>query len=709
VPQSTFARVRPRHARRGQVAILFALSLVVFIGALSLGIDLSRLRVEAENAQRAANAAVLAGVVFLPDFPDNAEHRARQEAVKDGFVDGRNGVSVVSQPDATNPNRLKVTVTEPMSLFFGGVFGLGSKTVSRSATAEYTLPLEMGSPDNVLGYSPFPTQLVSSGGTEGYYLEVKGPGDLEENGDAYSPYYESYNQNSGTGLTTHTHRFNPPNPSDEYSNPCNDPNPPGCTLSGATNNLTHNPQVQLTTNPDRAALAKLTGNTNVGYDYVIENPTNSALVVKLFDPYDEAYYNSDIMSVCSTPANGILCSKAPQNESIPGGFGHKNIDAKDSTDFGDHATTTEFSIAGPGLTASDPSMPPIGAPPGTDPTCVSANCALVNNAGASAFDAGDDPAYIKCHQLSNTNSPTTAPSPRATCYKTAQSYSFQFLNYAILHGRGFFRIHVNVVVNNEPTTSDPNTYGTHGNMFGIGVCAEPTPLAPLGTAADPSDGGGAVHDPTTGSASWDRSTCASPNTGPSCTNPSTAQPGQCVHIFGLGRMCIFNNLGNGTSLIPLGYVPAGYEGRTLHVDLYDVGDSNSGSIEALTPAGDESHYGNSAPTLRNLGFPVALPFYYYVAPSDPNSGYISSFTLNNQSPLQPAGTTLGVSSSSHLYNGSWLHMSIPLYDSTYGTKYADMVTQFGGYWKMLYQVAGGNDTTTWSISVDGSPVHLVNE
>ena len=707
MPQSTSAQVGPRHARRGQVAILFALSLVVFIGALSLGIDLSRLRVEAENAQRAANAAVLAGVVFLPDFPDNAEHRARQEAVKDGFIDGHNGVSVVPQPDATNPNRLKVTVTEPMSLFFGGVFGLGPKTISRSATAEYTLPLEMGSPDNVLGYSPFPTQLVSTGGTEGYYLEVKGPNDLEENGDAYSPYYESYNQNTGTGLTYHAHPFNPLSSGTyEYSNPCNDPNPPGCTVSGATNNLTHNAQVQLTTNPDRAALAKLTGNTNVGYDYVIENPTNSTLVVKLFDPYDEANYNNDIVNnVCNVAANGVLCSTAPKNKSIPGGsFGNENIDAKDSTDFGDHVTTTEFSIAGPGLTASDPSMPPIGAPTSGDPTCASANCALVNN--GSAFDAGDDPAYIACHHLPNTNSPPNHPSQRAVCYKTARSYSFQFLNYAILHGRGFYRIHVNVVVNNEPSTPDTNTYGTHGNMFGIGVCSG---TGPLGTAADPSAGGFALHDPTTGGFAWDPSTCESPNASTACTNPSTAPPGQCVHIFGLGRMCIYNNLANGNSLIPLGYVPAGYEGRTLHVDLYDVGDSNSGSIEALTPAGDENYYGNSPGTRTNQTFPVALPFYYYAAPTDPNSGYVSSFSQTNQSPLQPAGTTLAVSSSSHLYNGSWLHMSIPLTDSTYGTKYANMVAKFGGYWKMLYQVAGGNDTTTWSISVDGSPVHLVNE
>ena len=30
-----------------------------------------------------------------------------------------------------------------------------------------------------------------------------------------------------------------------------------------------------------------------------------------------------------------------------------------------------------------------------------------------------------------------------------------------------------------------------------------------------------------------------------------------------------------------------------------------------------------------------------------------------------------------------------------------------GWWKIEYQVAGGNDTTTWEVNVLGNPVHLV--
>ena len=30
-----------------------------------------------------------------------------------------------------------------------------------------------------------------------------------------------------------------------------------------------------------------------------------------------------------------------------------------------------------------------------------------------------------------------------------------------------------------------------------------------------------------------------------------------------------------------------------------------------------------------------------------------------------------------------------------------------GWWKIEYQVNGGNDTTTWEVNVLGNPVHLV--
>src|SRR5579875_3159292 len=83
-----------RGGGRGQMMVVFGLTLFVFVGAMMLGVDLSRLRAEAENAQRAANAAALAGVVYLPDYQSDAFTRAYEEAGKNGFVDGQKGVTV---------------------------------------------------------------------------------------------------------------------------------------------------------------------------------------------------------------------------------------------------------------------------------------------------------------------------------------------------------------------------------------------------------------------------------------------------------------------------------------------------------------------------------------------------------------------------------------------------------------------------------------
>jgi len=266
---TTIQQRRRWSAGRGQMAVLFALTLVILTGVMMLSIDLSRVRAQTENAQRAANAAALAGVVFLPNFIDKADSRAIGEAVKNGFQNGANGVSVTTAIPDGNTNRLKVTITTPVSLVFGGILGLGRVTVSRSATAEFAEPLEMGAPDYVLGYPAFPTAMVPGGtSTQGFYLEARGPYGQQENGDAYSQYFESYNNG---GLY--------PNPvsnfKDNLTNSCvpntGVPNTPGTLYPVDCRDIvTLGPNAQLggplKVNPDRQKYGV------DGYDFVIDKP-----------------------------------------------------------------------------------------------------------------------------------------------------------------------------------------------------------------------------------------------------------------------------------------------------------------------------------------------------------------------------------------------------------------------------------------------------
>lgn len=722
-------------ARRGQITALFGLTLFIMIGALALGIDLSRLRAEAENAQRAANAAALAGVVFLPDFTDSARYRALEEARKNGFVGGHNGVAISAVPVPGFSNRLKVTISEPVGLFFGAALGLPRLNVSRTAVAEYSLPLEMGSPDYVMGYPFYPTTLVtpttSMTPTEGYYLEIRGNYGFQDNGDAYSSFFEAYpggtrfatNVGAAIGYTT-----SPPFPNDGTS---------GCTFQAAACGTVR-------PNPDRLATSF------TGYDYVIDDPLTNTLVVKIFNPFDEtSYYKNAVGNLklslpIAQPLDALGGTYNVDNSTNGNNHGRWIDSAGPSGSFNNFqkaaTTSLQWQLYGPGTTATDASMPLIQTTPAsataqgrscTAPAGPTASNCVIDSSGS--WVAGEDPTVAKC-------------SANSKCYEANPSpYAYQFLNYAIIHGKGVYRLHVSATVNVD------GSYGTNGKLFGLAVCsAVPTLGSPsnvpatLGTDTDPSNGGLATTDPYTmagATPGWNPAACASPNVDATgygvCANPNLSQPGQCVHIYGLGRMCVDNILSGGTSLIPLGYVPPEYGGKTLVVRLYDVGDVSGANdyLEPLTPAGDLQHLDGNPNPATSGGFPSSLNYSFQAAPTDtglptgqaPNAGNgFSNFgptqtqqTSPGDAKLQlPIGNTNGTDvpgspgDPAHPgnpgvvnYEGSWLTMKIPILGST---TYPALVNQFGGYWKMQYHINGtSNDTTTWEINVQGSPVHLV--
>lgn len=610
-----------------------------------------------------------------------------------------------------NNNQMKVTVTEPLSLIFGQIFGLGSRTLSRSATAEFNQPLEMGAPDYVLGYAGYPTKLAgASGGTQNFYLIARGPYGQQENGDAYSQYYEGY-----SGQV-----FKPTGGNSYDNNPCTPPSGTTPVLPGVCDNLQINPDVN-----QRLGLGPTAAFP--GYDYVVDNPTNQTLIIKIFDPYDESLWSQspsphkptqtiDQWGSCSGGVN--FCPAYPT--------GDPTVSANQGVPVALH-----FSISGPYLSPYDTSEKPVQTSPTYSSatsvvgTCTS-DCAL--GATSSEFVAGNDPTDDFCRIKSNTPG-TNTPSPRQQCYQNKISpYAYQFLNYAIITQKGLYHIHVRSGLN---TFGVANTmYGTGGNVFGLAACGVnpgdgiPGHQAVLGRVGmessdpfAPAAGGAAASAPPTSvgnntSTDWNmsNSSCLNPNaSNPNCTDPSTAPPDNCVHIYANHRMAIINELNvglsGGQSLIPLGYVPPEYDGKTLQINLYDIGDmSNDAKFQVLTPAGDASTAHPNGGS--NSGYPTNLPYTYSAAPTSLDSGYSSGPT---NFPGTAASQIVATDSSGyHPYNGKWINMQIPMTNWPAGKTYAGMATQFGGYWKVLYTVGGsGQDTTTWEISISGAPVHLV--
>src|ERR1700712_404054 len=77
----------------GFVAVFIALLLVIMLIFAAFTVDFGSWYTRSAELKRAADAAALAGVVWMPEI-DQAQQYALAAAAKNGFVDGQNNVSV---------------------------------------------------------------------------------------------------------------------------------------------------------------------------------------------------------------------------------------------------------------------------------------------------------------------------------------------------------------------------------------------------------------------------------------------------------------------------------------------------------------------------------------------------------------------------------------------------------------------------------------
>jgi len=148
-----------------------------------LSVDVGYWYNQAGALQKAADAAALAGVVWLPDEVKAGQY-ARQAAARNGYVDGADDVAISVEPVAGQNRRLRVTITDASvgSFLFRN---LGGKVLdmNRSATAEYILPVPLGSPENVFGND----MTLPAAQRMGLWGNIHGPRTDSIKGDAYAP------------------------------------------------------------------------------------------------------------------------------------------------------------------------------------------------------------------------------------------------------------------------------------------------------------------------------------------------------------------------------------------------------------------------------------------------------------------------------------------------------------------------------------------
>jgi Flp pilus assembly protein TadG len=209
--------VRRNRAEDGYVAIVAALLISsVLMAVAAIGVDVARWYVEAERVQTAADAAAMAGVIFLPDNLPRATETARRSAALNGYE--HLGNATVTVEFGERRSQLRVTVTTEVDNQFGAAVGVDTATISRSAVADYTSPAPMGSPCNTFGNEP-PGGSSTSGPSTSvipsayrtvcssrpyFWAAIEGPQTNKQQGDRYStlPCTGTYGCNTSTSRNT---------------------------------------------------------------------------------------------------------------------------------------------------------------------------------------------------------------------------------------------------------------------------------------------------------------------------------------------------------------------------------------------------------------------------------------------------------------------------------------------------------------------------
>lgn len=203
-------RVRARRDDRGYVLAVSGIIMVPLLALSGMATDIGGWYAEGAKMQKAADAAALAAVVWLPDL-SKATSVAIDTARQNGFdVADSNITIVVGQLSSTD---LRVSITDDNAPIFFSRFFMSSMTIKREAVATYVLPVPLGSPRNFFGTG----NLAPSPYTEGMWASINGWCAPKEQGDPFAPGWEGNWPSSGQvcpGSTANGQYL--PNPMNQY-------------------------------------------------------------------------------------------------------------------------------------------------------------------------------------------------------------------------------------------------------------------------------------------------------------------------------------------------------------------------------------------------------------------------------------------------------------------------------------------------------------
>ena len=642
---------------------IFALVVIVLFAATGLAVDAGMAYLTYNGAEKAAAAAALAGVPYMPSgLPSGtytsttcsgtAGAAACAAAARDGLANGStvNGhpvtVTVARYPSGcgsiSNPcadNKLSVQVTAYVQPTFLHVLGFTDHPVTATDTAFFLPPISLGQPGAQLGSS------VDQLGTANnyYFLRSEGYGNPRTEGDAYDPYNQSTTITCQQSVTT---------------------NPAASGNSDDVHALSANLGTDVT---DATLVAD--GYQKVpergGYDYSLTVPTGVTAMARVYNP-------------AFAPDGGVNASNGynlhEQDSSFSGNTYTDQYSAMEYTlyrvtDSFNHASDTPISqvVVDPlNITASGTTITQIvDVRYPTQILSASSNATAFNNLVSLVY-----------HQWVNIGSVPDA----------STSWTSGGTTYHVFH-----------TVGAQAATLAAGSYRMRVDMLDY-------------QGLRPVDDSGA-------------SQCSRAHKG-YAIQLATAGPVLCANcqVSALDELAVYTPIiTSGTSgfSVPLFQLPADYAGQTVDFYIYDPGDvSGQNAISILNP--DDASCGGAGQGgclfTSSTGVPVYDLGISRDTPLASTGGTVDTANSCASPQIQPnvnqalvntypiAGSCSGRSTT--FFNGRWLLFQLQV-PSNYAGGYSSASTNT--YWQLHYSLTSGTASDTFTIAVNyaNSPVHLL--
>jgi hypothetical protein len=743
------SRAEARRLEGGQALVMFILMSVVMIGAVAIVTDISWVWYGQQRMQRAADAAALAGAVYLPGDPTTAYSSARAEASKNGFTDGSGGVTVTPVRDPLNNRRIIVTITGPIGSFFARALGITTFTTGAESRAEYVLPVPMGSPENYYGVGYYvatssethdevtqgSNQTATSNASIAWqYLPDGGSGNWTSPASVRSQ--DTNYAVSPTGVATSQQAWgqmgipNLPTPAANQSlvlrgievrvrARLNGSATGGCTL---TTQLSWDGGTTWSTGVDLSLTSTSFPGTPA---YVTQGSSTSTAAwgSHSWDPADFTNANFRVRLTFARTSNCQTNNRLVQVDYLQARVTYRIDTTNQVTTYSNDGVQDIQDPFGGTLRRQNfwGSMQSQGAPN------IQGDAFMTYyNTRTSATNAAYDPnAYYQY----GVEIPAGASNGRVwvfdpgfcdttTSAGTGENWTVGGSNGAATP-RAVSSFFVVYDTNNTPyDVSDDAQVGSFGNDYRQSLNQDLT--ARQGNPVEDSGGnpvagmnncrGNAWHDQwvqiasgLAGGKTYRIHTFSTDPASPTDQQSTTAlnnfalyaaASGGTPKVYGIGAMEAYFRLPqNQTSDFYMSQIESVHAGKTMVIELWDPGDTGNlpATLQVLQPTA--SAY-------------TPATFSYTATPGSNNAAACGSLSGTN---VTSVITNTGGSSR---FNGCWLTITIPL-PASYSAPLpsSDTIATEGGWWQMRYIMGSGTgnatDLTTWKVSIRGNPVHLV--